>query len=85
MQDKGSKGCGVSVLVNYMDAVVQREVSQKCGKNYVDVQQEKGKISETSAVNSAACMEDQPQRVVVTQFWFGFLPSGVSDCGTVMV
>lgn len=49
------------------------------------MQQEKGKISETSAVNSAACMEDQPQRVVVTQFSFGFLPCGVSDCGTVMV
>ena len=34
VHDKGStKVCSVSVLLNDIDAVVQREVSLKCGKN----------------------------------------------------
>ena len=33
VRDKGTKQCSVSVLVNDIDAVVQKEVSLKCGKS----------------------------------------------------
>lgn len=46
------------------------------------MQQEKGRISETFALNSAARVEDQLWCVVVTQFWSGIPPTNeVIVCG----